>query len=513
MINLKRRKRQANENAGSVITMLANRVGGKEPLCKAKDASLRISDEAGLNQLIGTVEDELEDVLRQLEPDWAMPVVAEAVGKIYYGEFREYQDYGTSFKRALAYLWKSVFIQHGENKSLGKLVELLSYCFILEQLYGMRRGFWIAEEFYFSFEKGYLTVPEKFRPSCFQYMQLGAGRGKRLRVAKVNSVLMNEKIQEYYQALMDVLHGKEPSGIFVFQNTFYASIPGISDGQCKKFWQELFFRYNFYLSLRMMSDGKDLGTEIVLFPEFGVNLPEHLFTQESVDNVFWNWKWLKKQSKERYGNLIVDRPVMRISREGDFVTSAVLMGDSINNFIEKQIFHYVTRDQNFNLPQDVFRKAFSEPFEETCIQYFRGKGFLAGHVSENGTWKTQEGDIRLSAEEKIYGEVDVLAYRKEQGILILAECKVLREAEDTRAYKNLVAKLKDDSEGFRAKLTKKGAWIAKAFRREFGVEIAPERMILTDIPLPVIGLEGDIVYTSFPRLAYEIDRACESFEI
>ena len=153
---------------------------------------------------------------------------------------------------------------------------------------------------------------------------------------------------------------------------------------------------------------------------------------------------------------------MRISEYGDFVTSPVLIADSINYFIEKHLFSYQTHDTDIKLPSKVikavaFKNAISEPFEQKFIEYFRNLGFTAGHVSEKEVWKTQNGNIDMkSSNSNLYGEIDVLAYPKNLEMLLLIECKVLNEAEDTHSYKNLIVKLKGDSEAFSNKLIKEG---------------------------------------------------------
>lgn len=504
MINLVRRKRQASQNAGIIIEKFADDINKRIPLCNVKEEIKEVKSEAELDCIIKVVEQEVNDIVSAMESDWAIPVIMEAVGKIYYGSYKQYRVYGTTFKRALAYFWDNIFRFHGEQKNINQIIRLLFRCFALEELYSYKKIFWAIPDFYCFFCKGYIEVPEIFMDSIFELGKLNAGRGKRLRVAESNSKLMNATGIDYFKALFGVLQGENPQKISVFKGTFYEKIPGIENAECKKFWQELFFRYSFYIAALLESEE---GTDVILFREFGVELPEGFITQESVKNSFWQREWFQKQSRERYGNLIVERPIMRISENGDFATSPVLIGDSINSFIEKQIFNYATRNSDIRLPSEIFRTAFSEPFEQNCIDYFRSLGFTAGHVSEGEIWKTQNGNINMkTVETSLYGEIDVLAYQPEREVLLLIECKVLNDVEDTRTYKNLIAKLKEDSEGYKDKLLKKEAWLKEAFSIYYKKDIEPVLILLTDIPLPVIEFDDNkIIYTDFVKLKRTMD--------
>ena len=223
--------------------------------------------------------------------------------------------------------------------------------------------------------------------------------------------------------------------------------------------------------------------DVVLFEEFAIICPERYFTQDIVENSFWKYAWFKQQLAECYGNLIVARPIMRISPNGCFATSPVLIGDSLNQFVEKQLLGYPTRNPYLNLPGKIFKDAFSEKFEDQCIQLFRNHGFISGHILETGIWKTQNGNNNLSfSGENLYGEVDVFACHPDLPIAFLVECKVLLDVQDSRSYQNIVSKLKDDSEGFKFKLRRKANWIQKALNHCYGFDIEPLMLLITDIP-------------------------------
>jgi hypothetical protein len=262
-------------------------------------------------------------------------------------------------------------------------------------------------------------------------------------------------------------------------------------------------------------EGKtDFATSVMMFPEFIIELPEEFFTQEIVQDTFWNKEWLSYQDDERYGNLIVERPIMRITPNGDFATCPVLIGDSINYFIESQILNYTSRSPKINLPPVVFKNAISAPFEERVINGLRDIGFRAGHVNDKGIWITQEGEINLnwSKDERLYGEIDTLAYNSKLNFGILVECKVLNDVRDYKSYKNIIAKLVGDSEGFQYKILNKSTWINQALSVYYNVNVSVVCVILTDIPIPVINfLNEDIIFEYYEKFTFEIKEILKQF--
>ncbi len=516
MINYNRRRRQASENSNIIIERFAETIKTKKCLYPGEYC---ISSDAELMKIAGEIRKEVQEKARHIQPDWSIPIIMEAIAKLYYGKQEAYVGYGTTFKRALVYLWKANENSLANQKNLGSIEEVLHLSFVLEMLYGFRKFFLASEEFCFYLNEGYCTCEEKYNQMIYSFAEQIQGRGKRMRVAEVNSTLMCSRGKEFYDALFGVLDGEDPKKIGVFRDTFYEKIPGIADAECKRFWQSVFFRYSLFQATLVQNcfcaedvatmdaeDALEWTTAVILFPEFAVELPEGLFTQEIVRETFWTREWVQSQDDEQYGNLIVERPVLRITPEGDFATASVLIGDSINYFIEGQIFNYSFRSPKINLPAEVFKNAFSAPFEEMVIESLRDLGFLAGHVTEEGTWLTQEKDVNLSAstDRHLYGEIDTLAYLPELNFAILVECKVLNDVRDYRSYKNIVSKLVDDSEGFQYKILDKRKWVNEALKNCFGRDVEAVCFLMTDIALPITNFSNEeiilINYEEFPGL-------------
>lgn len=491
MINLMRRKRQAQKNTGTLILAVLKKVENNALLGEKQTT---IHDLSELDGLIAAIEPNASALAQSLHSDWAIPIVLQAIGELYYGAYTQYSYSGNFFKRAVVYLWQNSFEVHGNYKNMARLEDLVFQCYTIEILYSLRKMFLAIPDFWFTFKNGHAAIPNIFRREFQEFGILGSGRGKRLRVAEENSRLMNELSPQFLRSLTRVLEGEAPKDMVVFKNTFYEKIPGIENLECKKFWQEVFCRYCIYLAALVQLEELSTPTDVLLFKEFAVEVDETFLTQDIVENSFWKKRWFKKQNAENYGNLIVAKPIVRISPEGDFATSPVLVGDSLNQFIEEQLLGYSNRDPYLKLPNKIFRDAFSEKFENQCIDLFRDHGYLAGHILETGVWQNQSGNTDLNIpNEKLYGEIDVCAYHPELPIIFLVECKVLLDIRDSRSYQNVASKLKDDSESFKIKLRKKSVWLKKSFMYHYNLSIEPLLLLVTDIPLPILGTDSEDV--------------------
>lgn len=504
MLNYERRKRQAKENSVIIIKNLDEDIQNRRTLYPGV---YHLADDQLLMDLISKLGAKVKLEAENIEPDWSIPIILEAISQMYYGNLKNYINYGPIFKRALVYLWDINTERIVSKKNHESLMEVLRLCYVIETLYGFRKFFLVDKNFSFIVINGYISWDAKYTPMLQNFVELNKGRGTRMRIAKINSTLMCKHMIEFRDSLTSVLEGQAPDSIPLFKDTFYEKIPGISNSECQRFWQTVYFRHSFFIAMTMHpyfseKSPLDLSPEISIFPELPLRVSEGFLTQETVQDTFWTKNWVKSQNDERYSNLIVERPLLRITPYGDYATSSVLIGDSINYFIEGQIMKYTGRSPLISLPPSVFKEAVSEPFENRVINEFRQNGFLAGHVTEGGVWRTQRGNLNLNfGDSKLYGEIDTLAYLPGTDISILIECKVLNDIQDYRSYRNTIAKLTDDSEGFRAKLLKKSKWINQALSEELGMKISSINVLLTDIPLPVINFPADnILFTWYDEL-------------
>lgn len=509
---LAKRQKQAKKNAGELLQQIHERVDQKndDPLSRVLIDNIQM-----LDHMIEVKEKVCVNMAQTLYPDWAIPMVLQAIGEVYHGDHRNLSYLGPAMKRSVAFLWQNATVAHGVHKSLKNLVDLICECAIIQAMYGARMMFVAIPGFYIAYRSGQLIVPPEYRHELIKYRMMIGAPGSRFRVAEDNNRLTLEHPDEFRSALERVLSGCPPHEIDIFKGTFYEKIPGVKHHDCALFWKEVYFRF-FSLRFAMMSAKE--WHDVILFHEFAVPLPAAFFAQHIVENSFWsnkpkdeehkeNERWFSKQEPERYDNLLVDRPIVRISHTGDFATSPALIGDSMNEYIEKQLMGYHSRHPYLKLPDSIFRDAFSEKFEDDCIQLFRDNGYLAGHILESGVWKHQyeNENLRLS-DEQLYGEVDVFAYNPKTHKAFLVECKVLLDLMDSRLYKNILSKLRDDSEGFRMKLRKKAEWISKAFAHHKGIALELEKVIVTDIPIPIMDeKETDIPVLDYDSLKYGVN--------
>lgn len=59
---------------------------------------------------------------------------------------------------------------------------------------------------------------------------------------------------------------------------------------------------------------EDFCPSVTLFPEFSLIINPDYCTQEIVKDIFWTKKWIKSKDNELYSNLIVERPILRITQ-------------------------------------------------------------------------------------------------------------------------------------------------------------------------------------------------------
>lgn len=466
-----------------------------------KNLAVRINSFDEVEQEVSNIEPKLIEIAQSLCPEWAIQRLLQAIGEVYYGGLDKYVEVGPPMKYAVACFEKANAISFGTEQNIGKLIELVRLSTIVCNLYFMRLLFAAYPNFSCTLDNTGVHFPPEFNQEVNKYMLMTSGRGKRLRIADTNTQLMLMHAERFFDALNQVRNGKPPKKIPLFKGTFYEKVPGMEHAECKKFWEELYDR--FYLLIHTGAITQD-EVKVALLEE-----SDFSFSTGSIVNSIWNAEWFNGNHRENYSELLVERPVVRIASTGKYATSFVLIGDSINKFVEKQLLRYPSRYPSLNIPECVFKESFSEEFENRCIQLFRNNGFLAGHIKESGAWIHQKGTVSLCfSNEKILGEVDVFAYHPGTGEAFLVECKVLLDVTSARSYRNIISKLRDDSEKFRTKLHKKAEWVNKAINIYFKKEIQLRKVIVTDIPMPILNSNtSDISLWDYQLMEIMLDKS------
>jgi hypothetical protein len=184
MLNYKRRKRQADENSNIIIERFVDDIKNGKTLYPG---SYHISNDNDLLNLVKKIINKFQTKANLIERNWSIPIILEAIGRMYYGNQKNNEIFGTAFKRSLVYLWSNDINEPNKKKNLDSLLEILRLCLVLENLYAFRRFFLISSEFSFRIKEGYCFCDDKYEPMITEFATLIQGRGKRMRIAAVNS--------------------------------------------------------------------------------------------------------------------------------------------------------------------------------------------------------------------------------------------------------------------------------------------------------------------------------------
>jgi hypothetical protein len=265
------------------------------------------------------------------------------------------------------------------------------------------------------------------------------------------------------EAVARVFRGEQPRDQEVFRGTLFHEL---SAEEPPEFWAGVWARLklaNLAIGIRDRVASDPLG--IAVFRTFGTPVSGGALSQllqQAMLELAWEPAWYRKRVAEWPSAMIVERPVIRVRPETDvFVTSFALVEDSLNWFVEASVLAYPDVG-GVRLSDGTFRRLVSEPFERSVAELFRSFGFLAGPVTETGSWMLPSGAVRLEHQsgESIPGEVDVLARHPAGDFVFVAECKVLGLPFNTRRMRNLAQKLGEtDAEAFFAKLRRKVEWV------------------------------------------------------
>ena len=229
--------------------------------------------------------------------------------------------------------------------------------------------------------------------------------------------------------------------------------------------------------------------------------------QREVHACFWNRRWLAAvPAGPEEAHAFVERPACRIARGRLlFVTSAHNVVDSLTRLTEESVGPY-SGPRPYALPNTVFERIVSKPFETIVIQLFRQHGFVAGEVTSKGTWITQDGTIEKPADiPRPKGQIDVLAWHP-SGYTILADCKVLQLPYNDSAWINLWKKIHEDEQGFRGRIQENAAWSEEFLRLSRRAVSRFVAVLILDQPLHLWHQSGDVGVTDYPDLAEKLEQ-------
>ena len=453
--------------------------------------------------------DYLANLSRKVAPNWAIPILLQMLNDCYYGKRRDQViEFGVAVKLSLAFVSENVFRGGNDGivqKSLPAIqrIILAAHCFQLLRTTDMAFGIYSQDGDFVEYnDLGAARQSANFRQIAVESRTVFSKRGASHRTLTdaFNGIWKN--LSKAAEAIENVLNDDPPNEQEAFNNTLLSAVPV----GAKLFWEGLWARVG--LAIKWIEFHKSITKSslrrILVFAPIDATLPPK-FSEKFPDafrRLLWDTEWYDREIDKSPDSMIVERPVLTLSREGNmYATSFLAIADSLNWFIEASVLCYP--GEGARLPGHIFQKYVSRSFEESAIQLFRSHGFLAGRVSDKGSWHTQNGTISLSnhSDARIPGEIDVLAHNPNVAPVTLVECKVLGYPKNERRLRNILAKFQEaDSEGFQSTISKKLQWIKsnRYFTQMNCLQFAG--MILLDRKMPGMFAEREYPIIDFDTL-------------
>jgi hypothetical protein len=469
-INLKIMYEQA-ERGSAELFRLSNR---PHPFSKAistifgdsKNITIRSREEALIYSSLAY--DFASLLLRKIQPYYAIPILMQAVNDFYYGPYKRQPMWiGTAFKTSISLVWGNLYHNHSTNLySLERIADGVAASSIYEQLFCLQTCFMAGIEGVVKVNPDGFSYSGELKQFSFEWNEAFEKRGELHRTLEDSLKTIWKEPTAVVTSLQNILSGQRPSDQIIFKNTIFGEIPF---GESIEFWAGLYTRYLLCMNatyLRSKIDTNQIGICVLpskmIIPqiELDVNILDVL--KNSARDLAWEYTWYSPFLRhEKVQNMIVYRPLIPISKNQDlFVTSFHHAGDSLNWFVESSVMGYDFID-SVKLSKEVFGKLVANKFEEKVISIFNDKGFCAGRVNDAGVWENGNGRQLLTNDnEKMPGEIDLLAYNESKRLVVIGECKVLSLSGSPTTIRNIIYKIGDlDSEGFHSKLRRKIQWI------------------------------------------------------
>lgn len=463
--------RQAEEGSSRLLDALR----ADEPIYKneinalSSSGMITFSSRGEADYWVSAAVKAADSICKQISPYIAVPTLLQAVVEQYYGFMKgESSPLGRYLKRTLEVIggniYKSQLVQSDSQKKVTLAVRATALAAQLQTLAFLYEEFATGSD-YLELTASGLKASESLGAIVREYIKPVPPPLKFMRTLSNTERALWQNLPEGMKAVEEVIRGDSPQNQSIFQGTIFKEL---IDDIPAEFWAGIWARMKlaaYSYAIRKQVNENFRG--ISIFEPFRVSVPADLdvdLLQGALHQLFWEDKWYGRSLNEQPGNLISERPAICIRRNPTlYTTNTLLVGDSLNWFIEASVVPY-PEAQVVRLPDTIFKRLVSEPFEISVNDLFRQYGFLAGNVSDRGGWATQEGQILLTHErgEGSPGEIDSLAYHRECDLVILAECKVISGPFQASRMRNIARKLgNSDAEEFHSKLRQKLAWLQK----------------------------------------------------
>jgi hypothetical protein len=466
-----------------------------------------------LGRPIGVLQDAIERSIDSISPYHAIPALFRAVASLDAPRPAAAGTFKTLAIRLQLRVWTGEPGLSAARASLIRAVRLV----YAERLLRTLRGAWAIQP---AGRAELSPAGMSFDPETDQLIQAASrrvsGGGRQLRFSGETVHRMSTDPVPFLLSACSVLAGEAPSTRRALAGTYLAALPGAS--VARDYWLALAARLLLLETARRFArpvhhDPRGItimgssGSEIYGPAAKRLTARDLMMLQREMMACFWNRAWLADvQAGPAEAHAFVDRPVCRIDRNRElYVTSAHNIVDSITSLTEKAVGPYPWTTP-YKLPQEVFERLVSKPFEAAVVRLLRQHGFVAGEVTGNGTWITQDGNMQKpQGMGRPHGQIDVLAWHP-AGRVIVADCKVLQLPFSESASVNLWKKLHEDEQGFRGKLHKNASWarefLSASGRRAGTIDVC----LILDKPLHLGRQSGDVVVTDYQDLAGKLEK-------
>ncbi|KAB0442525.1 hypothetical protein [Lysinibacillus fusiformis] len=453
---------------------------------------ITIKDMKSLDSFIKKSKSYVQKKCSNISAYHAIPILEEAVVRYYTSNNDDSLHLvGPGLKHTIAVVWNNL---HGttsnETSSLSKITEAVISCIIFEQISMFKYLYEVLDEFEIYYDGVNIRLPEEIQDYVEECNDCFKLRGRSHRTLNDSIQAIWNQPEVALESLNNILNGESCSKQSAFKGTIFERIP---EDVPLKFWAGIWARLTLAIqaiSVRNVidSDTQELTKGICIFePHLVISKGKNdVVRQQAIQDCFWNRTWYRENIKKLTSNMIVERPILRISINGVdlFSTTIFFILDSLNWFVESAVLGYP--DAPVKLSSKVFENSISIPFESEVQQVLIKYGFEAGEVSKKQYWSNQGRGIVHNNDEKIPGQIDVLAYNEERKLSIVIDCKVLAYPYRYSTMKNIMGKTGSlDTEGFHSKLKDKINWLKNTIEFSGIPDINFYGLIVLDRKLPV----------------------------
>lgn len=471
--SIKRLYRQATIDSQKLLLSLRrNRAPYRHAIKRIAGAdTILINNLEGSRAWLKTINEYVLEMCSKTNPLTGIPTLFQTINDYYYPQTlppTEPEWLGMPLKAALSIVAGNVFTEKNKDtsKTVSSVHDAVLAVGLLEQMKAFNGFFELFPEGNDYIKISGVGVVEQSNHVVEFQQQLTRAyesRGLSHRTLEDCSNAIWQHMGDALKAVENVLNGRPPQDQKPFVNTLFAQIPHNSNPD---FWRGIWARIIAAVgAIRNNNSGGISLHGISLLERRAVSsLPEHALAEHyALESISWNQKWYVSRVSEAAENMILERPLVNINLETSlYATTFLTISDSLNWFVERSILPYPTPG-GVKLPEKLFEKLVSQPFEDRINKLFRKHGFVAGAVTNKGIWQTQNGHINLGhkAASPIPGQIDSVAFHRGIGLVIVSECKVLSYPHSLNRMRNLLLTIGDsDAEALHGKLQDKVRWIA-----------------------------------------------------